>query len=265
MRAVPESFDAEVVSQIDARLDQVEADHGVRVLWAIESGSRAWGFASPDSDYDCRFLYVRPRQAYLDLWPGRDVIETPLEGLLDVNGWDLAKAVRLAVAGNATVGEWLRSPWVYRGEPEFREALLDLVGNVADRSRLRRHYLHVGRDQWSLAGEGDGVKLKKVFYAVRPALTLTWLDAHAGVPPMDVDSLLDQVELAGDVRSEIDELRALKAVTRELGSAPVPPRLAAWVAEVLGGLDDEIEAAPGEVRARANAGFQALLERWAPA
>ncbi|MGN0063191.1 MAG: DNA polymerase beta superfamily protein [Nocardioides sp.] len=265
MRAVPDTFDPHVVSLIDARLAQIEVDHGVRVLWAIESGSRAWGFASPDSDYDCRFLYVRPREAYLDLWPGRDVIETPLEGLLDVNGWDLAKAVRLAVAGNATVAEWLRSPWIYRGEQEFRDALLELVGDVADRARLRRHYLHVGRDQWSLAGDGDGVRLKKVFYAVRPALTLTWLDAHTGVPPMDVDSLLDQVELTQDVRAEIDELRALKAVTRELGTASVPPHLAAWVAEVLGAVEDEIDAAPSEVRTRANEGFLSLLGRWAPA
>ncbi|WP_278256068.1 nucleotidyltransferase domain-containing protein [Nocardioides convexus] len=96
-------------------------DHGVRVPWAIESGSRAWGFASPDSDYDCRFFFVRPSAAYAALWPARDVIETPLEGLLDVNGWDLGKAIRLATAGNATVGEWLRSPWVYDGDPAFRD------------------------------------------------------------------------------------------------------------------------------------------------
>lgn len=88
----------------------------MRIPWAIESGSRAWGFPSPDSDYDCRFIFVRPRDHYLALWPARDVIETPLDTTFDVNGWDLAKAVRLIAKGNATAIEWLRSSIVYAGE-----------------------------------------------------------------------------------------------------------------------------------------------------
>ncbi|MFE3443732.1 DNA polymerase beta superfamily protein [Nocardia sp. NPDC059180] len=83
---------------------------------AIESGSRAWGFPSPDSDYDCRFLYVASLDTYLSPWRTRDVIETPLVGLLDVNGWDLGKALRLLVKGNAVLIEWLQSPIVYRGD-----------------------------------------------------------------------------------------------------------------------------------------------------
>lgn len=130
MRCVPDDFDPAVVAAIDARLADVAVEQGVRIPWAIESGSRAWGFASPDSDYDCRFFFVRPLSAYTALWPPRDVIETPLDGLLDVNGWDLGKAVRLATAGNATVGEWLRSPHVYDGDAAFRDALLDLVATA---------------------------------------------------------------------------------------------------------------------------------------
>ena len=132
MRSVPDDFDPAVVAAIDARLASVAVEHGVRIPWAIESGSRAWGFASPDSDYDCRFFFVRPRASYASLWPARDVIETPLDGLLDVNGWDVAKAVRLATAGNATVGEWLRSPHVYDGDAAFRDALLDLVARTRE-------------------------------------------------------------------------------------------------------------------------------------
>ena len=120
MRAVPSSLDPAVVAEIDARLAGVETEHGVRIAWAVESGSRAWGFPSPDSDYDCRFLYVRPREDCLSLWPARDVIETPLDAVFDVNGWDLAKAVRLVVTGNAVASEWLRSPIVYPGDALFR-------------------------------------------------------------------------------------------------------------------------------------------------
>lgn len=93
-----DGFDAASVERIQTRLDEVERDHGVRVLWAVESGSRAWGFPSPDSDYDCRFFYVRRHDDYLSPWRPRDVIETPLDDVLDVNGWDLIKAIRLAAA-----------------------------------------------------------------------------------------------------------------------------------------------------------------------
>lgn len=266
MRVLPDSFDPAVVAAIDARLDEIVAEHGVAVPWAIESGSRAWGFESPDSDYDCRFFFVRPRAAYLDPWPARDVIETPLDGLLDVNGWDLVKAVKLAAAGNAVVGEWLRSPWIYRGEPDFAADLLALAGAVSDRGRVQRHYLHVARDQWTGAATGAGeLKLKRVFYSIRPALTLLWLDDHVGIPPMNIDELLASVEVSNDVRAEIDELRAAKAVTRELGTAPVPRAVGAWIDVVLARVDDTLTEPSATQRAEAADGFRALLERWAPA
>lgn len=265
MRSIPADFDPAVVADIDARLAAVETAHGVRIPWASESGSRAWGFASPDSDYDCRFFYVRSRSAYADLWPSRDVIETPLEGLLDVNGWDLRKAVRLAVAGNATVGEWLRSPWVYAGDQAFRDDLLALVAAVTDQVRVRRHYLHVGRAQWDRAGDGAGaVRLKRVFYAIRPAITLHWLDAHDGVPPMNLDELLAETLVPDDVRAEVEELRELKSRTRELGSAPAPRAIARWAEATFAVVNDEFRAPGSEVRDRANAGFLALVERWSP-
>src|ERR1700753_208647 len=110
LRSIPPEMNAGKVALIDAMLDRIMEDHRVFLPLAIESGSRAWGFASPDSDYDCRFLYLRRRRDYLALWAPRDVIETPLDGLLDVNGWDVTKALRLIVKGNAVVIEWLRSP-----------------------------------------------------------------------------------------------------------------------------------------------------------
>src|SRR6187399_351008 len=109
-RVLPADFDPVVVAEIDARLAAVERDEQVRIPIAIESGSRAWGFPSPDSDYDCRFVYVRRPDAYLSPWVPRDVIETPLVGDLDVNGWDLGKALKLMLKGNAVILEWLRSP-----------------------------------------------------------------------------------------------------------------------------------------------------------
>lgn len=236
MRSVPDSLDPTVVRRVDARLDAVVRDEGVAIPLAVESGSRAWGFPSPDSDYDCRFVYVRSQADYLDPWPRRDVVETPLDAVLDVNGWDLLKAVRLLVRGNATLLEWLRSPIVYRGDAVFREDLLALAERTVDRAALGRHYLHVARGQEGRWLDGGDVPLKKLFYVLRPAATLRWLRVRtdAVVPPMDLARLLAESEAPVDVVRAAAELVARKAVTREMGSGTVPAPVVRFVADELG-------------------------------
>lgn len=263
MRAVPPDLDPAVVDQVDARLDGVAAEHGVRIPWAIESGSRAWGFPSPDSDYDCRFVYVRPAKAYLSLWPERDVIETPLDPVLDVNGWDLAKTVRLMVKGNAVAIEWLRSPVVYRGEPDFREALLALATEVTERSAVGRHYLHVAREQ-----QTGKATLKRFLYVLRTTAALRWLDDHPGavVPPMDLPTLLRESDVDDLVRQEAADLIALKARTREMGTAPAPAVLQEFVATQLARsahFDTDAPAlSPELARQRADDVFTGLVATW---
>src|SRR6185295_15474964 len=133
LRSIPPEMNGENVVLIDAMLDRVVDEYRVFVPLAIESGSRAWGFSSPDSDYDCRFVYVRQVEDHITPWSGRDVIELPLEGDLDANGWDLAKALRLLLKGNAVIVEWLRSPVIYRGQPWFRDGFLEFARQVASR------------------------------------------------------------------------------------------------------------------------------------
>lgn len=229
MRSIPDSLDPDVVREIDARLAGVSDEHGVRIPWAIESGSRAWGFPSPDSDYDCRFLYVRPADDYLSLWPARDVIETPLDEIFDVNGWDLAKAVRLLTQGNAVVVEWLRSPIVYSGDVTFRDEFLALADEVADRALTGRHYLHTGRNHWH--PDGEQVKLKRIFYALRAAATLRWLAVNptSAVAPMELGTLLAESDPPADLLRETEDLLARKLVTRELGTGVTPPAIARFI------------------------------------
>ncbi len=177
--------------------------------------------------------------------------------MLDVNGWDLVKAVRLLVRGNATLLEWLRSPIVYRGDLAFRADLLALAERVVDRDAVRRHYLHVAlgqRERWWTA---DDVPLKKLFYVLRPAATLRWLRVRPdAVPPMRLATLLDEGEAPSAVVQVASGLVALKAVSREMGAGPVPAVLRRFV-------DDEIAAAAaaatvagaGAVTARSVAGI----------
>ncbi|MEZ3160640.1 nucleotidyltransferase domain-containing protein [Microbacterium sp. BWT-B31] len=267
MRAIPASLDREIVAAIGARLQDVAGTHDVRIAWAIESGSRAWGFPSPDSDYDCRFLYVRRPEAYLSLWKTRDVIETPLDRIFDVNGWDLAKAVRLIAKGNAAAIEWLRSPIVYDGDEGFRDRLLALAGEVVERELIGRHYLHVARQQLKLAN-GSG-SLKRFFYVLRPAAALRWLGDHpdAVIPPMDLPTLLDDSEVGDGIRRATRQLIDLKAVTREMGNGR-PPRILADFAtaevERAAHFDDGAAGQHESVaraRAVADAWFRAELER----
>src|SRR5215475_16120802 len=180
-------MNAEKVAQIDAMLDGVVNDYRVFLPLAIESGSRAWGFSSPDSDYDCRFVFVRPITAHVTPWIARDVIELPLEGDLDANGWDLGKALRLLLKGNAVIIEWMRSPVIYRGQAWFRDSFLEFARDAASREAIGRHYLHLGERQRRVYfGDGTSVAQKKIFYALRPAAALRWLRIHStdAIAPM---------------------------------------------------------------------------------
>ncbi len=232
MRSIPSDFSRETVTAIDATLDRVVRDDGVRIPLAIESGSRAWGFPSPDSDYDCRFIFVRNEDAYLSLTAPRDVIETPLIGDLDINGWDLGKALRLMLKGNAVILEWLRSPVIYRGDESFREAFLSLAQSHAERQLIGRHYLHLGeRQARTYFGDGKSVAVKKLFYALRPAAALRWMRLHPNdaVPPMHFPTLMADCAPPADVTAVTKELLVRKAETREMGEGPLPVAIARFV------------------------------------
>lgn len=234
MRSIPFDFAAPTVAAIDATLDAIVREHEVAIPIAVESGSRAWGFPSPDSDYDCRFVFVRAESAYLSLRPPRDVIETPLVGELDVNGWDLAKALKLMLKGNAVILEWLRSPVVYRGDAGFRDSLLDLAQRHADRRLIGRHYLHLGeRQRRTYFGDGKSIAVKKLFYALRPAAALRWMRVHEreAVPPMHFPTLMAECDPPAAVAAMAAELIERKAATRELGEGPLPQVIADFVAD----------------------------------
>lgn len=256
LRQIPPEMEPAKVARIDAILDHVVADHGVRVPLAIESGSRAWGFPSPDSDYDCRFVYVRTVAQHLTPFPHRDVIEFPPDGDMDANGWDLQKALRLLLKGNAVILEWLNSPVVYRGEAWFRDAFTDFARRAATREAIGRHYLHLGERQRRVYfGDGTVVPQKKIFYALRPAAALRWLRQRPAeaVAPMNFPTLMAECDPPAALAREVEALLAAKALTHELGAAPLSPAVAAFI-------DTEFEAARAvfeEGRARASEAIMA--------
>jgi len=220
-----------VWADIQGRLDRIEAEQRVRLLLVVESGSRAWGFPSPDSDYDVRFVYVRERDWYLRLRPGRDVIETPIEDEIDLNGWDIRKALGLLLKSNAVISEWIESPIRYRAPHPIVDRLSALADQLLDARGLAHHYASVGRnaaDRWL---EGDQpVPVKKYFYALRPALAIRFLRLQPGLrPPMHLDALVAASDLPKSMVEDIAALVEAKSRTNEAANGMRIPDLDALI------------------------------------
>lgn len=217
--------------EIEARLADIAAREGVRLLLAIESGSRAWGFPSPDSDYDVRFLYLRPRDWYLSLAPGRDVIEQPIVDEIDLNGWDIRKALGLLLRSNATVSEWMESPIHYRPADPFMAQLAALADDLLNPRALAHHYASAGRQAAERWLDGDeAVPVKKYFYALRPALTIRALRVNPTArPPMNLQALVAVSDLPGALAAQIAELVDAKARTNERANGTRLPDLDALI------------------------------------
>lgn len=216
--------------EANLRLGKLEAEENVTILFAVESGSRAWGFPSHNSDLDVRYFFTRPISHYLGLREPRDVIERPIDGLWDINGWDLRKALQLLVKGNATATEWLSSPLIYREHGPFPYRLRDLIKRNASPRASARHYygltkntylrdiaskLHPAPDR--LEHQTD-VRLKSYFYSLRGACSIAWIRRYDEVPPMNLPALLSHDIVPDKVRAHIDALMRRKANMGEVGT-----------------------------------------------
>ena len=200
------------------KLNEIEKKESVRILLAVESGSRAWGFASPDSDYDVRFIYVRPKAEYLRLEKVRDVIELPIEGELDINGWDLDKTLRLLRASNPTLFEWFSSSIVYR-ETAFADEFRSVMLKYFSSKRGLSHYLSMAGGNYREYLKGDMVKAKKYFYVLRPILACRWI-LDKGTPPPMLFSELVEAELDPALLPDVDRLLELKMSAPEIKTSP---------------------------------------------
>lgn len=211
-------IDRDAAAEVHRRLSAIETDNDVRILLAVESGSRAWGFESPDSDYDVRFIYVRPREWYLRLERSRDVIETPIDLPWDINGWDITKSLGLMLKSNAVVLEWLTSPIVYAEDTAATSLLRAFADEVLQPSALKHHYRRLAVRHWSefIDGRTEVVR-KKYLYALRPALMLMYLRLHSGVPPMSLPALVAGLPLDDEVRDAIDAFIVAKRRANERG------------------------------------------------
>lgn len=196
------------------KLSEIEKKENVKILLAVESGSRAWGFASPDSDYDVRFIYVRPKEDYLRLDTVRDVIELPLDDVLDINGWDLQKTLQLLYKSNPTLFEWFSSPIVYL-ETDFADKFREIMGEYFSTKKSLYHYISMAEGNYREYLRGEVVKAKKYFYVLRPILACRWI-LEKGTPPPMLFSELMKSELLEDLILDVTKLLDLKMNASEV-------------------------------------------------
>ncbi|MBW3523827.1 nucleotidyltransferase domain-containing protein [Chryseobacterium sp. NKUCC03_KSP] len=201
-----------MTSKIVDKLKEIEAKRNIEILLAVESGSRAWGFESPDSDYDIRFIYRHEKDWYLSPWDKDETIEFMTEDDLDGSGWDLRKTFHLLLKSNAALLSWFYSPIIYVKNEKFYDLFKPLADSAFSPIAVSYHYLSMSK-KYLEACRTDEVKLKSYFYLLRTALTGKWILEKETVPPVLFSELLVLVD--DFTRTKIETLVALKATKGE--------------------------------------------------
>lgn len=209
-------------TKILEKLREIEKEKGVEILFAVESGSRAWGFESPDSDYDIRFVYKHQLDWYLNLTEKSDTIEFMTEDDLDGSGWDLRKTLRLLNKSNASFLGWLFSPIIYRGDEIFLEELKSLAVSSFNPIAGFHHYHNMCKN-FEEKLTTDDLTIKGYFYAIRTALCANWIYKNETIPPVLFQELYPIVEIK--FHSKLDKLIELKSKYIEKEKVRIPSEL----------------------------------------
>lgn len=212
----------QVEKKIHQSLTEIEQDNNIKIFYACESGSRAWGFPSTDSDYDVRFLYIHRPEWYLsiDFDQKKDVIVKPITNELDISGWDVKKVLKHIRKSNPSLLEWLRSPHVYIEKYSITKSLRKLLPNYFSTVASSYHYLHTAQRNVKRYLKGDKVWTKRYFYILRPILACRWLEQCHGPVPVEFDILVEKMIESERLKREIDKLLLQKKRGQELDERP---------------------------------------------
>ena len=204
-----------IQDQIIEKLGLIETEHNIKIPLAVESGSRAWGFASPDSDYDCRFVYVHPKDFYLSVFEQKDTIDYTPDAIFDLSGWDLRKFIAHLVKSNGVMLEWLQSNVIYRKNETIAGELWELGKAFFNPISVSWHYLSMAKNKLEDVSQGETAKIKRYFYIMRPLACIRFIQERGEVPFMEYRRNLDLISVPGVIRDEIDELMAQKEQAKE--------------------------------------------------
>lgn len=228
---------------IKQKLLEIEQSENIKICYACESGSRAWGFPSPDSDFDVRFIYTRSVNQYLSIIEMPDTVGLPVNEILDIGGWDLKKSLKLFLKSNAPLYEWLQSPIVYYQSETFLKELQLLMPRYFSLRAGGNHYLSMAHNTLRDDLQKEEVKLKRYFYALRPALACLWIIEKQTLPPMEFDKL--RVLITDNaIQKSIDELMDIKLVADEKTMITPVHLLNDWLTAILNYCKEQVPLLP---------------------
>jgi predicted nucleotidyltransferase len=220
---------SELIARVAEILAEIERSEQVKVCLAVESGSRAWGFPSVDSDYDVRFIYAHHPDWYLSIDTGRDVIERPLVGEIDASGWDIRKALRLFRKSNPPLLEWLQSSIVYVERGPLAAEMRRLLPRYYSPRASAHHYLHMAQGNFREYLRGEVVWRKNYLYVLRPLLAMRWIESGRGAVPMEFGRLVADTISDPLVRQAVDDLVEAKRAGAELDDGPRIPAISEFI------------------------------------
>ncbi len=250
-------IDPDVFSDVQKHLTEIEKEHNVVILQAIESGSRAWGFPSPDSDYDVRFIYAHSKDWYLQLTEERDVIELPINDELDIAGWDLRKAFNLANKGNAVVQEWMISPIVYKQSDSYSQ-LSELLNKAFNPISAYHHYRSMAKKAYLDIEQSENKKLKRFFYFARATLSAKWILEKQTMPSIVFADLVNELVSDQAMAEEIESLVSQKAKESEKSILEVSAPVYRTFTDMFETLDDSASLNSGVAEIISNDDFRAF-------
>jgi predicted nucleotidyltransferase len=224
--------------KVKEHLKEIEMKHEVKIIHAIESGSRSWGFPSPDSDFDVRFIYVHRKDWYLQVFAERDVIEVPISDELDIAGWDLKKTMYLAAKGNVVVHEWLNTPIIYQSHTKLYNELKSHIDKSFNSQAAFHHYRSMAKRALHDVKEQKEVKLKRFFYFMRALLSARWILRNNSMPSVEFEYLLLNTDIEPNYIEEIKNLIVLKSNMMESERLVIDEKLINYVETLFGNLSE---------------------------
>jgi len=202
------------------KLKETEITYGVKIILAIESGSRGWGFAAKDADYDCRFLYVHSKDWYLSIVDKKDFIEYAVDEVFDIKGIDIKKALQYIVKPDASIYEWLSSNEVYICNDDIVKKLKDLTDVFFNPISISWHYMGLAKKMIDAINEVDNAKIKKYFYILRPIANLEYIRQYKKMPPMEYDRTFQEIHVPAPIQEAVAKLKELKLASTEHHKIP---------------------------------------------
>ncbi len=247
-------------------LARIEREQGVKILLAVESGSRAWGFASPDSDYDVRFIYVNRPEWYFSVAARPDTIEyMSADRLLDFSGWELRKTLGLLAKTNPNLSDWLLTDKIYFADEEFLAELRRVQGEFYNPVHAMYHFFNIARRHDERYLREHGCTLKRFLYFLRGVLACEYIERHREHPPVDFLALVDSTVAPGYLRDAIHELISLKTRSKESDAAIVDERLQRYAFDLYAGREKKLADFRPELAEHDWSTLDALLYRFASA